>query len=122
LNLCLKILVIHFVALSLAKAENLELKSSLSSWALKQIETDKAQELSRGGRPVTVAVIDTGIDVKHPDLKNTLWTNLGESGTDSAGQDKYQLFRRRPRLQWVGGSGTPTGRNEPHSLRGRRRQ
>lgn len=29
---------------------------------------------------ITVAVIDTGIDYTHPELKDNLWTNIGESG------------------------------------------
>ena len=29
-------------------------------------------------RPVTVAIIDTGIDITHPDLKNAIWTNEDE--------------------------------------------
>jgi thermitase len=30
------------------------------------------------GGDVTVAVIDTGVDVTHPDLRNNIWTNPGE--------------------------------------------
>src|SRR5690606_16720385 len=33
-------------------------------------------------------VIDTGIDVAHPDLKANLWVNPGESGLDKNGNDK----------------------------------
>jgi subtilisin family serine protease len=29
--------------------------------------------------PVVVAVIDTGVDINHPDLANSLWTNPGET-------------------------------------------
>lgn len=32
------------------------------------------------GAPVVVAVVDTGIDYAHPDLKDLIWTNPGESG------------------------------------------
>lgn len=35
-----------------------------------------------------VAIIDTGLDTKHPALRNALWTNPGESGKDSQGRDK----------------------------------
>ncbi len=39
-------------------------------------------------RKINVAVIDTGIDINHPDLKNYIWTNSGEIGKDSLGHDK----------------------------------
>lgn len=39
-------------------------------------------------RKVLVAVIDTGIDIQHPDLKSSIWMNDGESGLDSHGRDK----------------------------------
>ncbi|AZZ38339.1 serine protease [Bdellovibrio sp. qaytius] len=37
---------------------------------------------------VVVAVIDTGIDTEHKDLKKTIWINVGETGKDSQGRDK----------------------------------
>ncbi len=39
-------------------------------------------------RDVVVAVIDTGIDVLHEDIRSNLWVNKGESGLDSEGRDK----------------------------------
>lgn len=39
-------------------------------------------------RKVLVAVIDTGVDIQHPDLQSFIWTNEGESGLDSHGRDK----------------------------------
>ncbi len=41
-----------------------------------------------GEKTLLVAVIDTGIDSEHPELKNWIWTNPGESGLDSLGRDK----------------------------------
>lgn len=38
--------------------------------------------------PVITAVIDTGVDINHPDLKDHIWTNPGESGIDSLNRDK----------------------------------
>ncbi|MBA9026703.1 S8 family peptidase [Peribacillus huizhouensis] len=43
----------------------------IDQYHLSMLNVDKAQSLA-GKNPVTVAVIDTGIDRKHPDLKNTL--------------------------------------------------
>lgn len=38
--------------------------------------------------PVVVAVIDTGADIHHKDLKEFIWTNPGESGLDKFGNNK----------------------------------
>lgn len=38
-------------------------------------------------RPV-VAIIDTGVDVHHPLIRESLWTNDGETGVDEWGQNK----------------------------------
>lgn len=35
-----------------------------------------------------IAVIDTGIDLNHPHLKDYIWTNPGETGLDDNGNDK----------------------------------
>ena len=44
---------------------------------------EKAQEK----RDVIVAVIDTGIDINHPDLKNSLWVNSAEIPGDGIDND-----------------------------------
>lgn len=38
-------------------------------------------------RPVTVAVIDTGIDIQHPDLKDSIWVNEDEIPGDGIDND-----------------------------------
>lgn len=38
----------------------------------------RAWEVSQGSRSVRIAVIDTGIDYNHPDLKDQMWTNEAE--------------------------------------------
>jgi thermitase len=41
------------------------------------------------GTPQTVlAVIDTGVDVTHPELRTHIWRNPGETGLDANGHDK----------------------------------
>ncbi len=58
------------------------------AWGLKKTDAARAWSISRGSKKVVVAVIDTGIDANHEDLKNNLWVNTGESGLDSNGHDK----------------------------------
>ncbi len=58
------------------------------AWGLKKSDAARAWSISRGSKKVVVAVIDTGIDANHEDLKNNLWVNAGESGLDSNGHDK----------------------------------
>lgn len=58
------------------------------AWGLKKSDAARAWSVSQGNKDTTVAVIDTGIDVNHEDLKNNLWVNKGESGLDAKGRDK----------------------------------
>tara|TARA_B100001248_G_C27399698_1_gene469129 strand:+ start:9609 stop:10505 length:897 start_codon:yes stop_codon:yes gene_type:complete len=53
----------------------------------KSVEALKSVDLSKS-KPLVIAVIDTGIDKEHPDLKTHLWKNPGEMGIDKNGNDK----------------------------------
>lgn len=57
-------------------------------WGLKRIQAPAAWDLVTGSENVTVAVVDTGIDLSHPDLQGNIWENPGETGADSQGRDK----------------------------------
>ncbi len=59
-----------------------------AGWGLKATDSQKAWRISQGSRDILVCVIDTGGDLTHPDLKNNLWRNPGESGKDKFGRDK----------------------------------
>jgi thermitase len=39
----------------------------------------KAWDLTKGSKAVKIAVIDTGVDYNHPDLKENMWTNTAEA-------------------------------------------
>lgn len=58
------------------------------AWGLKKSDAARAWSVTKGSRDVKIAVIDTGIDAKHEDLKNNLWKNPGETGKDSKGRNK----------------------------------
>lgn len=58
------------------------------AWGLKKADAGRAWSVTKGSRGINVCVIDTGLDVKHEDLRNNLWKNPGESGVDGKGRDK----------------------------------
>ncbi|PLR95267.1 S8 family peptidase [Bacillus sp. T33-2] len=41
-------------------------------WNLPAIETEKGWNISRGNKRIEIAIVDTGVDLDHPDLKNRL--------------------------------------------------
>jgi subtilisin family serine protease len=57
-------------------------------WDLHKTDAAKAWKVSQGSRQIIVAIIDTGADINHEDLKNNIWTNPGETGLDKNGKDK----------------------------------
>lgn len=59
-----------------------------SAWGLKMTDSQRAWRISQGSRDIVVAIVDTGIDNKHPDIAKNLWINKGETGKDKAGRDK----------------------------------
>jgi subtilisin family serine protease len=50
-----------------------------SQWALAQINAPMAWDVVTGTSEVVLAILDTGLDVAHPDLANQLWFNPGET-------------------------------------------
>ena len=59
-----------------------------SQWGPPDIQAPLAWSVTTGTASVAIAVIDTGIDLTHPDLSPNLWTNPGETGQDAYGHDK----------------------------------
>lgn len=62
--------------------------NSADNWGTQQVKADKAWQQNITGDGVVVAVIDTGVDLNHPQLTQQIYINQGEFGTDEHGNDK----------------------------------
>ncbi len=58
-----------------------------NQWGLEKIDAPEAWEVETGSSSVVIAVIDTGTDLKHPDLADNIWQNPKEEedGQDNSG-------------------------------------
>ncbi len=52
-----------------ALTDRLDSLTHLWSWNLRRIEAPQAWEITRGDPKIAVAIVDTGIDAEHPDLR-----------------------------------------------------
>jgi thermitase len=58
------------------------------NWGLTTIHAPEAWNKAVRDHNVIVAVIDTGVDISHPDLRPNIWWNPGETGLDENGLSK----------------------------------
>jgi len=59
-------------------------------WGLTMIGAPQAWDVTTGSSDLTIAIVDSGIDLDHLDLKNRIWVNDDETlnGLDDDGNDK----------------------------------
>jgi subtilisin family serine protease len=57
-------------------------------WYLQKIQMESAWAVSQGDTNVVLGIVDTGVQLDHPDLAANIWTNPGETGLDAHGNDK----------------------------------
>ncbi|MBI5440468.1 MAG: S8 family serine peptidase [Deltaproteobacteria bacterium] len=77
-------------------------------WGLAQIRAPAAWDGTTGSQDMVVAVIDSGIDYTHPDLKPNLWTNAAElNGRPGVDDDGNGVVDDVYGLNAVANSGNP---------------
>lgn len=51
------------------------------------VRAESVWDITIGSRNVIVGIIDSGVDIDHPDLRNNIWTNPGEIAGDGIDND-----------------------------------
>lgn len=62
--------------------------TTMDNWGVARIDADALWTQNTRGEGVIVAVIDTGVDITHPQLAGRIVVNTGEQGKDAKGRDK----------------------------------
>jgi subtilisin family serine protease len=58
------------------------------SWGVKKVQAPELWNDKTSGENVTIAMIDTGANIKHPDIQKQVWFNPGETGMDGFSHNK----------------------------------
>jgi len=64
------------------------LEQGSTGWGVRKMGAPEAWEKGVKGEGVIVAVLDSGVNVNHPDLAGNVWKNSGEEGIDKEGNDR----------------------------------
>ncbi len=83
-----------------------------SQWALRKIAVESAWDITQGKAEIIVAVIDTGIDLSHPDLAGNIWRNPDEISDNALDDDRNGYIDDVHGWDFSGVSGN-NGDNDP---------
>ena len=59
-----------------------------AQWYLRKIKADSAWSLARDAQNVVIAVLDSGVQITHPDLAENIWRNVDEAAGNNIDDDK----------------------------------
>ena len=58
-----------------------------NAWYLNKIKAPDAWNILRESPDITIAIIDSGVQISHPDLRDNIWVNRGEIAGDNIDND-----------------------------------
>jgi len=59
-----------------------------SQYGLMRIQANAAWDITQGDTATVIGIVDSGVQLGHPDLTGNIWHNPGEVGDDGQGRDK----------------------------------
>ena len=78
-----------------------------TQWYLEQVDAPAAWDTTTGSNDVIVAVLDTGVDLDHPDLKGNIWVNDDEESGNNVDDDDNGFVDDVYGWDFVQGDNTP---------------
>ncbi len=80
-------------------------------WYLKKIKAINAWDVNKGDSKIIIGIVDTGVDWKHPDLADNIWTNKNETPGNNTDDDNNGYVDDVHGWDFGGSNGTPD--NDP---------
>jgi len=80
-------------------------------WYLKKIKAINAWDVNKGDSKIIIGIVDTGVDWKHPDLADNIWTNKNEIPDNGKDDDNNGYVDDVHGWDFGGLNGTPD--NDP---------
>ena len=77
-------------------------------WYLEKINAPGAWERTTGSKEIVVAVIDAGVQINHPDLKNNIWKNTKELADNGIDDDSNGFIDDISGWDFVGDNNNPS--------------
>jgi len=59
----------------------------ISQWGIYKIQAPEAWDTETGNESIVIAILDTGVDYDHEDLKDNMWDDSGRCGYDFVNED-----------------------------------
>ena len=87
-------------------------------WGMNDIRASGAWDSGTGSRDVPVAVLDTGVQIDHPDLKDNIWRNPGETAGNGIDDDANGYIDDVNGWDFLGNDNSPGYEGEPSGAHG----